>query len=150
MVWSVAFSPDGSTVADGDDDGRVQLYNRRTGRRTLLLEGSSVYTVAFDPRGTTLASGDADGQILLYDRSSKRRTTLREGSVVNDLVFSPDGAGTASGDDSGRVVVLSSFAWSASVHSLKRRLCAELGETNMTRSQWRAYVPGQPYRRTCP
>ena len=60
-TFSVAFSPDGRTVAAGDDNGLNHLWNVATGKLTATLENPSsqnINSVAFSPDGRTLAAGD--------------------------------------------------------------------------------------------
>ena len=105
VVDSVAFSPDGKTLAAGGDDGHVGLWDVATGRRTTPLdEGSPVDSLAFSPGGKTLAVGDAGGYIGLWDVATGQQTTpLDEGSPVNSVAFSPGGKTLAVGDDDGNV-----------------------------------------------
>src|SRR2546430_17696837 len=59
---SLAFSPDGRTLASGSwFDGEIRLWDVATGKNTATLKGhdGDVTSVAFSPDGKTLASGEA-------------------------------------------------------------------------------------------
>jgi WD40 repeat protein len=150
VVNSVAFSPDGKTLAYGDNAGQVVLYDLASEQSTTLKVGSVVNSVAFSPDGKTLAYGDNAGQVVLYDLASKRTTTLNALGSVESVTFSLDGKTLASGDDTGRVVLFARPLWTSTFAQLRLQLCRELGAFTMTRSDWAAYVPDQPYERTCP
>eukprot|EP00873_Tetraselmis_striata_P000604 jgi/Tetstr1/420868/TSEL_011941.t1 len=100
-VNSVAFSPDGATVASGSGDTTVRLWDAASGALTATLEGHSsiVHSVAFSPDGATVASGSYDTTVRLWDAASGALTATLEGhwNAVFSVAFSPDGATVASG-----------------------------------------------------
>ena len=94
-VWSVAFSPDGKTLATGSANGTVHLWDVATGRQTGALRTTgAVYSVAFSPDGKTLATGSYDGTAQLWDVATRRQ--------IGELQHRPDLDGLLVGVQPGR------------------------------------------------
>ena len=118
-VYSMAFSPDGKTLASGGGylssdlkPGEIMLWEMDTGKRLRSLTGHTggVWSVAFSPDGKTLASSSADKTIKLWDVSSGKEKATLEGhrEWVRSIAFSPDGKALASASNDTTVKV-----WSA-------------------------------------
>lgn len=106
-VTSVAFSPDGETLASASFDHTVKLWDPVTGQelRTLLGHSEAVTSIAFSPDGKTLASGSRDSTVRLWDLTTGQELRTLRGHTgwVNSVAFSPDGKTLASGSDDGSV-----------------------------------------------
>ena len=99
-VSSIAFSPDGATLASGSYDATVRLWGVENGREihTLTAHTKAVKTVAFSPDGTTLASGSYDETVRLWDVATgiERHTLKGHTRSVYDVAFNHDGTMLAS------------------------------------------------------
>lgn len=100
IVSSVAYAPDGKTLASGSFDGTVKLWDAATGqlRSTLRGHGTAVSSVAYAPDGDTIASASHDGTIRLWDVAALRELAVIDAHLgsANCVAFSPDGKTLAS------------------------------------------------------
>jgi WD40 repeat protein len=100
-VTSVAFSPDGATLASGSEDKTIEMWQLDAGKRWYTLTGHSdwVTCVAFSPDGKILASGGRDKMIHIWDMNKGKWWFGLTGHVdrVHAVAFSPDGKVLASG-----------------------------------------------------
>src|SRR5204862_411220 len=79
-IRRVAWSPNGTRVVGGGDDGHVYLWDASDGMQLLRLVGhhGAVTSVAWSPDGMRLASGGGQGQgeggeLIVWDAHSGQR-----------------------------------------------------------------------------
>ncbi|MFD3518463.1 XRE family transcriptional regulator [Streptomyces sp. NPDC058657] len=109
QVTSVAFAPDGRTLAAGGFDHTVRLWDvsdRRHPTQVGTLAGHTdvVFAVAFSPDGRTLATASYDHTVRLWDLTTRPRPAFRavlKGHRLNvkAVAFSHDGRALATGGD---------------------------------------------------
>ncbi len=121
-VNSVAFSPDGQTLASGYKRENIRLWDVSTGKLKQVFKGHSyplwVQSVAFFPNGKTLASlsiqsSSSKAEILLWDVATGKYQVTYKGhgkmignslsSHTNSIAFSSDGKTLVSGSLDGTV-----------------------------------------------
>ena len=93
-VLSVAFSPNGESLATGGVNGEICLWRVVDGQQLAILQGHTdwVWSVAFSPDGQMLASGSDDGTVRLWRVSTGQCLSTLQGHTqrLRSVAFSPN------------------------------------------------------------
>ena len=114
LVKVLAFSPDGSLIADGDGQGRIEVRDVSSGHRVAPLFSKACEIMCLAPardphsnarggdHGWLVATGGSGGTLVIWDLSRQAIRSFCQGSphFVSALAFSPDASLLASGGGS--------------------------------------------------
>ena len=91
LALTLAFSPDGKTLAGGFET--IRLWDTETGTELSKLDGHThlVYTMTFSPDAKILASGDLGGKVILWDLDSRLQKPKKKKSTLPGLLRSITG-----------------------------------------------------------
>ena len=145
-ILSLSFSPDESSLAAGLEDSTARLWDVRTTEelRSFTHEGR-VRDVQFDPAGKYLVTASSDKTSRVWEVASGHE--VAQMVQDDDLVaaqFSPDGKYVLN-ETIGAAI--SFWPWRTS--DLVTEACRRLSR-NLSVDEWRTYLPGEPYSKTCP
>ncbi|MEH0417325.1 nSTAND1 domain-containing NTPase [Streptomyces sp. B21-083] len=164
-IGTLAFTPDGSLFAAGDQTGRVALWDGKLRQRAGILRSvfpalpddigdgvfgdtsEAVSALAVSPDGRTLAVGGEAGSLQLWDIATQQplgSPVTTSGEEIDTVAFSADGGTVYAGSPH---VPLQRYPIDPS--RAVGTVCARTGGGGLTRAQWRTYLPGVPYRNVC-
>lgn len=125
-IGALAFSPDGTLLATGGDDGRIFLWEIPSGKQVRSLDGHKgrICALVFSPDGRRLASASGDETVALWNPIEGQRLLSGEGheGCVLSLAFSPDGKTLASGSFDNTIRL-----WDVPTNKLRGTLAAHDG-----------------------
>ena len=118
-IESLAFSPDGQTLASSSKDKTIRLWDIETGSSEVFTDPGwaddlssfvgVALALAFSPDGQTLASGMHLGDIHLWETATgaKKRTFRGHSYQIAHLFFRADGQTLISVSDDGTMLIWS-------------------------------------------
>lgn len=109
-VSSVAFSPNGSLLAAGSEDGSIRLWSVTARRETLSIKGhnSLVGSLAFLSDNKTLVSASDDKAVKLWNvETGELEATMWDNRqpVIRTIIVESEGLSISGGEDDGSIVV---------------------------------------------
>ena len=107
-VNTAVYSPDGSRILTGSDDGTARLWDPKTGRQLMVLQVSR-YIVAdalYSHDGREIVTASRDGTGRVWDAHTGRLlAVLRSRPHMQTGAFSPDRSRVVTGSDDGKARV---------------------------------------------
>ncbi|KAJ2450007.1 60S ribosomal subunit assembly or modification protein [Coemansia sp. RSA 2336] len=107
-VCAVKFSNDGSFVAAGGMDGKINVYNLETEKRSCVLEGpDEIQWLCWHPRGHVLLTGATDASLWMWSLPSGDFMNVfnGHGAPVTCGQFTHSGRNIVSGSEDGSLIV---------------------------------------------
>jgi WD40 repeat protein/DNA-binding SARP family transcriptional activator len=146
---SIRFSPDGKEIATGDFAGDVEFWDAASGRRVgrpLGGQNGFVLSVTYNPSGTEVVTTSTDGKFRLWDLASRKLigAPLPGADTGGWGTFFPDGRHVIAVFGSGTGVV-----WNVDPTAWRVKAC-RVANRNLTRPEWRDFLPERGYRPVCP
>jgi WD40 repeat protein len=149
FALTVSWSPDGASLAVGDELGRIVLLDAASGEARGAPVGrhvARVWSTAFSPDGSMLASAGSDGKVVLVD--------VATGEQIGKALPASDAfTSMAKFDAHGHLFVWSDdgalWRWDAAPAAWLQRACAVAGR-QLTPDEWAGLHTGARYRQVCP
>ena len=170
-VTAVSFSPDSRIMITGRADGSIVLWDMsdpaqptRIGQPLtgpnpngdVLAIGSSsdVVSATFSGDGRTLATTSVSGPIIVWDLTDISTphqigsTAAISGKTIVETAFSPDDRILAGVSVDGNLTMWDVSGIKTLQHNAVQRACVITGR-GLNQAEWKRYVPGLPYQKTC-
>jgi class 3 adenylate cyclase/WD40 repeat protein len=149
-ISSLAFAPNGDLLS-GSWAGIVERWNIDTGAsvaRPVLAVPAPVAELAVAPDGARFATaGGSTGGVKLWDTSSLQQFGANfpgGNGAWGNVAYTPDGGTLLAVFQDGTAT-----SWPVDPGAWLAHACSIAGR-NFTQEEWKRFVPGQSYQRTCP
>ena len=142
--------PETTLLAVASEQGEVYFVDTDTRKQVgqpLTSGGTQLQALAITPDAKRVASISRDGAVRLWDRSSGRAIgppLQAHGVQASGITYLDDGRHLMTGGFDGTIV-----SWDMAPESWAARAC-DLAGRNLTQAEWKQYLPGKTYRKTCP
>ena len=101
IVYSMAWSPDGQTLASASSGGTLRLWDPNNGINVAMLRGHTdlIDSLVWSPDGRLLASRSNDGTVRIWDMDTQHTLHIIEqmAGSHDSIAFHPDGQTLAIG-----------------------------------------------------
>jgi WD40 repeat protein len=146
-VTALATSAGSRTLLLGTEDGRMALWDARTGRALSAptrVASTPVVQVALSPDRRLALVAARDGTVGLYDAATRKpvgdRFPITAGTIPL-VLFEPNGRMLI-------VELTDAVEWPLDLPTLRRFACQVAGR-GMTRAEWRDLFPARAFRPVC-
>ncbi|KHJ80770.1 WD domain, G-beta repeat protein [Oesophagostomum dentatum] len=104
-IVAVQYSPDGSLIATGAEDGKVKIWNGRTAFCTVTFDEhtSAVTGVCWTQSGKAILSASLDGTVWEWQSETYVLKQQAHSQRIVAVQYSPDGSLIATGAEDGKV-----------------------------------------------
>jgi len=121
-VHTLAFSPDGKTLASGDGTGHLRLWDPRTGnlRHDVAAHSNWVFAIEWSRDGSKIVTGGGDNLIHWFDAEKPAlpmRTLRGHSNDVHAVALTKNGKTLFSAGDDRQMLI-----WDARESQLKKRI----------------------------